>query len=272
MPLHKPSGGGILKYRYLLQELIRKNIMLQYRNSVLGVLWTFLQPLFTMIILVLIFGGIFGKDEVLVLNYPTYLLCGRLLFEFYSQATKKSMRSVLSNASVIKKVYVPKMIYPLSSVISTFVTFMISLAVLGLVMAYMMLFTDTAMRITPFILLAAVPVAILFMLALGVGMVLAVMQVFFRDTEYLYDVFCTLLFYATPVFYVVEQLNLPKTVEILMRLNPLCSLITMFRDCVLFGRMFSAADFLYSLLFSAFFLALGWLIFKKNQNKFILHI
>ena len=110
-PPRKQYVKNFWKYRFLLRELVNKNIKLQYRNSVLGLFWTFLQPLLTMIVLSLVFGQIFGHDETKILNYPTYLLCGRLIYEFYTQATKKSMRSILGNAAIIKKVYVPKYIY-----------------------------------------------------------------------------------------------------------------------------------------------------------------
>ena len=114
------------KYRYLLYEIVRKNIKLQYRNSVLGIFWTFLQPLLTTIILVVVFGGVFGGKRAGVVNYPIYLLCGRLIFEFFTQSTKRAMRSIPNSASVIKKVYVPKYIYPLSNIIANFITFLIS--------------------------------------------------------------------------------------------------------------------------------------------------
>lgn len=271
-PPRKKYFKNFLKYRYLLGELVNKNIKLQYRNPVLGLFWTFLQPLLTMIVLSLVFGQIFGHDETIILNYPTYLLCGRLLYEFYTQATKKSMRSILGNASIIKKVYVPKYIYPLSNIISTFVTFLISLTVLAVVMGYFMLFTDTKMHLTPYVFLAIVPVLILLILCMGVGMILATMHVFFRDVEYLYDVFCMLLFYLTPIFYQVEQLHLYKWMQLALMANPLYSLVSMFRACVLFGEMWNWHWFCYSLGFSLVTLLIGFYVFYKNQDKFILHI
>ena len=159
------------KYRYLLQEIVRKNVKLQYRNSVLGVFWTFLQPLMTTIVLALVFGNIFGRSNEGVVCYPLYLLCGRLLYEFYSQSTKRAMRSIRNSASVIKKVYVPKYIYPLSNVLSNFVTFAISLSVLVVMMAYYMLIKKVPdLHLTPYILLSFVPILILLVLSLGVGM------------------------------------------------------------------------------------------------------
>lgn len=270
-PQKKKYFKNFLKYRFLLSELIKKNIKLQYRNSILGVFWTFLQPLLTMIVLVFVFQGIFGKDKD-VINYPTYLLCGRLIYDFYSQATKKAMRSIISNATIVKKVYVPKYIYPISNVMSTFITFSISLTVLAFVMSYFMIFTDTQMHITPYLLLAVVPLMILFMLCIGIGMLLATLEVFFRDIEYLYDVFCMLLFYMTPVFYVVDDLGLSTNMERILMANPLYSILSMFRSCVLFGEMWNWNWFYYALGISVFFLIVGCLAFYKKQDKFILHI
>ena len=94
---------NFLKYRYLLKELVIKNIKLQYRNSVLGMFWTFLQPLLTMVVLAVVFSNLFGKNSSQVVNYPVYLLSGRLLYEFFTQSTKRAMRSIRANSSIIKK-------------------------------------------------------------------------------------------------------------------------------------------------------------------------
>ncbi len=260
------------KYRFLLQEIVRKNIKLQYRDSVLGILWTFLQPLLTTIILVIVFGRVFGRSDDGVVNYPIYLLCGRLIYEFYSQATKRAMRSVTGSASVIKKVYVPKYIYPLANIISMFVTFLISLSVLVCMMAYFMIFTDSQLRLTIFTPLFIVPVLIALLLCVGVGMILSVLAVFFKDIEYLYDVFCMLLFYITPIFYQLGQLKLPKAFNMMLMANPLYSIVSMFRSCVLFGEMWNWNWFWYSLGFSLLMILIGMALFYKKQDKFILYL
>ncbi len=261
------------KYRYLLYEIVRKNIKLQYRNSVLGIFWTFLQPLMTTIVLVLVFGGIFGRKDASLVNYPIYLLCGRLIYEFFTQSTKRAMRSIQNSSSVIKKVYVPKYIYPLSNVIANFVTFLISLLVLICFIVYFYFFSAEPPHITPYIFLAVVPIIILLILCVGIGLILCTLQVFFKDIEYLYEVFCMLLFYMTPIFYKVEQLHIESTViKMAIMANPLYSIIGMFRDCVLFGRMFNPNHLLYALAFSLLTLFIGLLVFYKKQDKFILHI
>ncbi|MBO5359742.1 MAG: ABC transporter permease [Clostridia bacterium] len=263
---------NFMKYRYLLQEIVRKNVKLQYRNSVLGMFWTFLQPLLTTIVLALVFGGIFGRNDPSVGCYMVYLLCGRLLYEFFTQSTKRAMRSVRLSASVIKKVYVPKYIYPLSNVLANFVTFAMSLLVLVVMVIYFKCFTDEVIVINWHVLLAIVPIIILLILSLGVGMILATLNVFFKDIEYIYEVFCMLLFYLTPIFYTVRSLGAIKIVQYGLMANPLYSIVSMFRDCVLYGVMWNWNHFMYALGVSLLTLVIGFAIFQKKQDKFILHI
>ena len=271
-------------YRYLLREIVAKNIKVQYRNSVLGAFWTLLQPLLTTLVLVFIFGYVFGRESKpgTIVNFPIYLLCGRLLFEFYSHSTKRAMRSVTGSASVIKKVKVPKYIYPIANVVSTFVTFLVSLLVLVGFVLFFFLRNDPKHpppHITPYVFLAVAPLLVLFLLSLGVGLILATLSVFFKDVENLYDVFCLLLFYSTPILYTVERLGDNKTLHLIMMANPLYSIIEMFRDCVLRGGNllypgwpFNPNHLMYSLGFALVMLLIGGLVFWRKQDKFILHI
>lgn len=261
------------KYRFLLYEIVRKNIKLQYRNSVLGVFWTFLQPLLTTLVLVAVFGGIFGSDRSYTTCYPIYLLCGRLIYEFFTQSTKRAMRSITNSASVIKKVYVPKYIYPLSNILANYITFIISLLVLVCFIIYFYFFTAQKPVISPYIFLAPVPIIILLILAIGVGMILSTLSVFFKDIEYIYEVFCMLLFYMTPIFFHADQLKLSSgIVGLCIKANPLYSITEMFRCSVLYGRMFTINHLLYALGFSIAIFFVGFFIFYKKQDKFILHI
>lgn len=261
------------KYRFLLQEIVRKNIKLQYRNSVLGIFWTFLQPLLTTLVLVLIFSGVFGRKGGNLVNYPIYLLSGRLLYEFFTQSTKRAMRSIRNSASVIKKVYVPKYMYPLSNVIANFVTFLISLLVLVCFIVYFYFFSAEPPHINSHVFLFPIPIFILLILCVGVGLILCTLEVFFKDIDYLYEVFCMLLFYMTPIIYTLDSLHIQsKIVKMALMANPLYSIIEMFRDCVLFGEAMNPNHILYSLGFSLATLFIGLLAFYKKQDKFILHI
>ena len=274
----KSQFGNFFKYRYLINELVSKNIKLQYRNSVLGMFWTFLQPLLTMIVLSVVFNNLFGRDSSKVVNYPVFLLCGRLLHEFFTSSTKRAMKSIRSRASIIKKVYVPKYIYPLSTVISKFITFLISLLVLVFVILYFNLANINPITITPNIFWAIPAVLVLFFFSLGVGMILATLDVFFKDIENIYDVFCMLLFYTTPIVYTIDKLDYAKdsVVGLLIRLNPMYGFIEMFRGAVIHGAefytYFNMNLFWYCCGVTAFVMIVGFTMFYKNQDKFILHI
>ncbi len=275
-PTLKKYMQNAFKYRFLMQEIIRKNVKLQYRNSFLGIFWTFLQPLFTMIVLVFIFGTIFGKSNDGVVCYPVFLLTGRLLYEFFTQSTKRAMRSIRLSASVIKKVYVPKYVYPLANVMSNFVTFLISLLVLVAVMGFFLIkgnYPD--LHLSWYILFSIVPILILCILSLGVGILLSVMNVFFKDIEYIYEVVCMMLFYVTPIMYKLDTLaksGMSVIVLKILQLNPLYSIIEMFRSCVLYCEMWNWNHFIYAVSSSLIILVVGIVVFYKKQDKFILHI
>lgn len=267
------------KYRYLVQEIVRKNIKLQYRNSFLGIFWTFLQPLLTMIVLVLVFSNVFGSSSSGVVCYPIYVLCGRLIYECFTQSTKRAMRSIRNSASVIKKVYVPKYVYPLSNVLANFVTFLISLTVLVAVFAFFYIFQHGQypdLVLSWKFLLLIVPLLLLFLLSIGCGMILSVLNVFFKDIEYIYDVFCMLLFYITPVFYKLSNLHLASSTSwfgFLLKLNPLYWVTDLFRSCVLVnGFAWNWTGFFYTLAFAVITNLIGFYFFYKKQDKFILHI
>lgn len=274
----KKHKDNFMKYRYLLKELVAKQIKLQYRDSVLGVFWTLLQPLLTMIVLSLVFNNLFGRDSSKVVNYPVYLLCGRLLYEFFTGSTKRAMKSIRSHAGIIKKVYVPKYIYPLSSVLSTFVTSMLSLTVLAVVIIFFNLANIDPITITWRIVFAFIPIIILFFFSLGVGMILATLNVFFKDIENIYDVFTLLLFYVTPIVYHASRLGFAdgSWQMRIIKLNPIYGIIGMFRAAIIFGTEFShywdMKLMYYTIACSVIVMVLGFIMFHKNQDKFILHI
>ena len=276
----KGQTNGFLKYRHLLRELVTKNIKLQYRDSVLGMFWTFLQPLLTMIVMSVIFNNLFGRDSSKVKNYPVYLLCGKLLFDFFSSSTKKAMRSIRAHSAIIKKVYVPKYIYPLSHSLANFVTFLISLSVL----VCMIIFFNVA-KIHPFVVTWRVvfcifPILVMFVLSVGVGLLLSALNVFFKDIQNIYDVICLLLFYCTPIMYHISRLGFENgSWQLrLIKINPIFGIIQSFRACILWGadehfwRYFDLHLLCYSAMVAAFVFLLGFLVFQKTQDKFILHI
>lgn len=249
------------KYRNLLVELVKKDIKLKYRNSYLGVVWTMLEPLLTMVVLTLVFSKLLGRGTK---DFPVYILTGRLLYSFFANGTKAALKSVRSNASMIKKVYVPKYMYPFASVLSGFVIFLISLIVLAAV--------ALARGVYPTLQLfwMIVPLLQLLLMTLGVGMILATMAVFFRDVEYLWGVALMLIMYASAIFYQVESV-VSESNSWIFKLNPLYAVIVNFRNAV-FGQAMDFRAMVYATLFGVVSILLGVYAFYKKQDKFILYL
>lgn len=262
------------KYKYLLKELTRKNVKLKYRDSWLGIFWSFLQPLLNMIVLTVIFSNIFGGKRDGIVCYPVYLFTGRLIFEFFTSSTKKALTSFRSNAPIIKKVYVPKYMYPLSGILSNFVTFAISILCYILVWIFFKLTGlqgGSGLTVNWHALLFFIPMAILLIFVTGVGLILSVLQVYFRDIEYIWDVFCTLLFYMIPIIYPISKITTPW-IQIVIRLNPLYSMLELFRQCILYCTTMDWKLIVYSLVVSFVTLAVGIFIFKKKSDDLIFHM
>ena len=228
------------KYRFLLRELVKKGIKLKYRRSYLGIIWTLLEPLLTMMVLTLVFSTFYGR--------------------------KVAMKSIRSHAGMIKKVYVPKYIYPLSSVMYNFIIFLISLIVLVGVSIVLGVYPNW------WTLTAVIPLIILFMFTLGVGMILSTVSVFFRDAEYLWDVALMLIMYTCAIFYDTERL-FKNGVDWILRINPVYSVIKIFRDAVYGSSMFTDPYWvIMPLCASLVTLVIGFGLFKWKQDNFILHI
>ena len=262
------------KYRNLLGELTRKNVKLKYRDSWLGIFWSFLQPLLNMIVLSVVFGNIFGSNREHIVCYPVYLFTGRLLFDFFTSSTKKALTSFRSNAPIIKKVYVPKYMYPISGVLSNFVTFAISILCYICVWIFFKVSGVSGgdgLTINAYALLFFIPLAILLVFVIGVGLILSVLQVYFRDVEYIWDVFCTLLFYCVPIIYPLQNITQHWT-EFLIKINPLYSMLELFRQCVLYCQPMSWKLLLYALAWAFGTLFLGILIFNKKSDDLIFHL
>lgn len=249
------------KYRYLLKELVKRDIKIKYRRSVLGIFWSFLNPLLSMIVLTIIFSTIFAQN---IENFPVYFLTGRLVFDFYSQGSKGAMKSIIKNAAIIKKVYVPKYMYSLGVILSSFVTFLLSLIVLFGVMIF------THVNFTIYVLYAIIPIFLLLMFTIGAGLILATVTVFFRDIEHLYGVFITMLMYGSAIFYPASII--PEQFQFLFDLNPVYGIISLCRESFMYGHAFPLDSLLYVSIWSAGLLIMGIFLFYKYQDKFILHI
>lgn len=252
---------NFLKYKHLLKELVVKDIKLKYRRSFLGLLWSLLNPLLMMIVLSIVFSNLFRRN---IPNFTVYLLTGRIIFDYYSRATSTAMKSIISNGQLIKKIYVPKYIFPLAKSLSEFVNLLFSL------IAVIIMLAVTKVKITLAILLFPLPLIYILIFATGVGLILSAYSVFFRDIVHLYGVALTAWMYLTPLFYPVEII--PTKYKFIIHINPLYHIIECFRQIVLYGQFPSLQLHLISLLIGIITLAIGMFVFKRRQDKFILFI
>ncbi len=255
------SIKNLIAHKFLLRELVLKGIKLKYRRSYLGILWSLLEPILMTAVLTIVFGTLFGNNDKL---FPLYILCGRLLYSFFSSATNMSLRAIRANASMIKKVYVPKYLYVLSSNIFSYIIFLISLVVL--------LGLSLILKVYPtwYFLLIWIPLVLLFLFSFGVGMILATIGVFFRDMEYLWGVILTVIMYASAIFYYPTKI-LASNYGWLLKYNPLFHIIDMFRDCVM-GNPMDSFSVIYTTIITLISVIVGCVFFVKKQDKFILHI
>lgn len=201
----------LLNYMPLVQELVKRDLKVKYRRSFLGYLWSLLNPLLMMCVMSYVFSEIFQST---IPNFPLYLICGQTLWNFFNESTNMAMHSVLQNGALIKKVYIPKFIFPLSRVLSSFVTMSFSLIAILIVM----LFTKATVYWT--ILLFWVPLLFLFIFCCGIGLVLSALSTYFRDITHLYGVLTLAWMYATPIFY--DPAILPVDVRGTLEWNPRC--------------------------------------------------
>ena len=252
---------GFRKYRYLLGNLITRDLKVKYRRSFLGFLWSILNPLLMALVINAVFSNIF---KFKVDYFIVYYLTGSLIFSFMSEATSSSLTSVINAASLIKKVYIPKYIFPLEKCLFAFVNMLFSCFALIVVI----LIVRMPVHLTA--LLFFFPMVCTLIFSLGLSLILSSVNVFFRDIGHLYSVWTVAWMYLTPVIYPVEVL--PERILPVMKFNPMFHYVTYFRDVVMYGTVPSLNTHIICLLFAFTFLGIGLAMFKKQQDRFILYI
>ncbi|WP_087300332.1 ABC transporter permease [Anaerotruncus colihominis] len=249
------------RYHYLMKQLVARDFKTKYKRSVLGMLWSFLNPLLTMLVQYAVFSTLFKSD---IPNFALYLLIGIVCFNFFSEATNMCLMSIVGNASLITKVYMPKYIYPLTRVMSSTINFLLALVPLFVVMVV------TGSPIRPAILLLPIGLGCLFCIALGIGMLLSSAMVFFRDTQFLWGVLSMLWMYATPIFY--PESIIPANLMGIYKMNPLYHVVRFIRAILIDGVSPEPKAYGFLLLSSLVPLIIGIIVFKKTQDKFVLNL
>lgn len=252
---------AIHKYKFLIKKLVDRDFKAKYKRSVLGVFWSFLNPLLTMVVQYIVFSNLFRFD---VPNYQVYLLSGIIIFNYFSESCGMALTSIVGNASLITKVYVPKYIYPLTRILSSLVNLAISIIPLLMVSFVSGILPTKAYLLIPFMLVC------LATFCLGLGMFLAAAMVFFRDIQFLWGVLTMIWMYLTPIFY--PESILPEQVAWVLKFNPLYYFITFLRTCIMQGISPEPVMYFQCAMMAIISFTVGAFVFKKSQDNFVLYL
>jgi ABC-type polysaccharide/polyol phosphate export permease len=256
------------QYRELIRNLVVRDLKVRYRNSLLGIVWSWANPLLMMLVFTAVFNFLFTQSGLS--HYHVFLLCALLPWQFFAQSVTEATNSIVGNAHLIKKVYFPREVLPISIILSNLVNFVIALPVFfGLAIV-------SGAPLTPWVLLLPVPIFVQVMFSLGICLLLSTLNVFYRDTRIILSVVMQAWFFLTPVFYPITRIGREKALFgltfdaqlWLRRLNPMASVIASYRDLLYWGT-YTGLDFLLrTALTSLIVLAIGYMVFLRYSPRF----
>lgn len=259
---HRAAGPllTLFRYRALLRQLVIREVKLRYKRSVLGFAWTVLNPLLAMVIFTMVFSRMFGNRP----NYSLYVFTALMGWNLFSSGTSRGLDSVVLNGPIIRKVFVPKAIFPVATVISQVVNFVFTLVPLFLLMAVV------GASFSLNLLWLPIPLLSLACFALGIALLMGTFNVFFRDVKYFYEAGILAWFYATPIFYPPEII--PDKFKFLLHLNPMYVLLESLRAPIYLAAAPPLEVLIPGLVLSMATLAIGWVIFHRLEDRFIHYV
>lgn len=262
-------GRTLFSYRELIYNLVVRELKARYKNSILGFVWSLLNPLGMMVVFTIIFGVLLPNTQID--KYPIFLLCGLLPWNYFSASVMGSLNSIVDNANLVKKVYFPREVLPVSSVIAQLVNFLLAFIVLfAALLVFRANFSPWLVPLLPVVLLIQT------CFTLGIAFFLSTLNVFYRDTAIVMDVVMLAWFFLTPVFYSVELI--PQTTAVLGMeldvrrlyyiLNPMASIINMYRDLLYWGYRTDPDFFLRTAVTAVAMLIFGYWFFTRYSSRF----
>lgn len=249
------------QHQFLFEELVKRDFKLKYKRTILGVAWSMLSPLLTLLVMRIVFTQFFGRNME---NYTTYLFCGNLVFSYFNESTSQGMSALVGNAGIFTKVNVPKYLFLFSKNVQTLINF-------GLTMIVFFLFCvlDQIMFTWKFIFLLY-PVVLLLFFNIGLGLILSALYVFFRDIQYLWSIFTQLLMYLSAIFYTVDMYD--PAIQNLFYLNPIYTFIAYLRTVVLSGAIPPVWMHLLLLFYTLLALRIGFWMYKNYNTRFLYYV
>lgn len=249
------------QYKFLFEELVKRDFKTKYKRTFLGMAWSVLSPLCTLAIMRTVFTQFFGQS---VAHYTTYLFCGNIVYSYFSEATSQGMTSLVGNSGVFTKVNVPKYLFLFSKNVQTLINFGLTLIV------FFVFCVIDGITFTWKFLLLLYPIAMLLLFNIGVGLILSALYVFFRDMMYLWSIFVQLLMYISAIFYTIDQYS--YKIQCAFLLNPIYLFIRYFRKIVIDGVIPVPAFHLLMLADVVIVLGIGCTMYKKYNNKFLYYL
>lgn len=261
MGVYKEAVNKIRMNSFLLSELVKRDFKKKYKRTILGVGWSVLSPLMMLLVMRVVFTRFFGNDME---HYTTYLFCGILVFNFFNDSTNQGMFSLIENAGVITKINVPKWVFLLSKNIQVLINFAITLVVF-----FLFCLIDHITFTWRFVFLIY-GIACILIFNFGAGLILSAMFVFFRDTQYLWNIFTQILMYMSAIFYPVDTFG-PRT-QMLFKMNPVFLYINYFRRVVMYAEIPSLRYHGAMLAVSILFVLVGYGIYRKCNHEFLYYM
>lgn len=249
------------EYRFLFEELVKRDFKQKYKRTILGMIWSILSPLLMLCVLAIIFGNFFGKN---IQHYIIYVFSGQVVISYFLESTTEGMGALMNNARIFTKINVPKYLFLFSKNVSALINFGIILLIY-----FIFVFLDGLPFTWKFICLIY-PIVCLILMNLGVGLILSAMFIFFRDIQYLYRLFTQVLTYGSAVFYGIS--SLPQHIQNLFFCNPIFVCITYFRSIVIDGIIPSFTIHIILVLYSVILLSIGCYIYKKYNYRFLYYV
>lgn len=259
------GGKDRKQYLFVIRELTSREIKRKYARSFLGVIWSVLNPLLTMVVMTMIFSYMFRRS---IVNFPVYYLTGSTFWTLFSSATNTSVSALVDNRNLLMKVKLPKQTFVLSRIYTALVNFGYSLLAFALIVLIYVARGKLVINAT----LLLLPFDILFTLlfAMGIAFILSIVYVFFADIKYLYSVLLTLWLYVSAIFYPIDRL--PEMIRNIIRFNPVYVSITFAREIILEGAVPAREWWIKLVVYGVASFVIGCWFFQKNENKVMQHI
>lgn len=255
------SFGVWERYGFLIKQLVSRDFKTRYKRSVLGVCWSLLNPLLMMTVQYVVFSQLFKSD---IDNYVVYLLAGTVVFNFFNEGVGVALVSIIGNAPLITKVYLPKYVYPITRVLSSGINLLMSLIPLFIAALLTGEKITRACLMLPYILICVV------IFTMGMGMIMAAATTFFRDMQFLWGIMSMVWMYVTPLFYPITIV--PKELLVFFKVNPMYHYVSAVRSIIMQGVTPRPMEFVICTLWAVVMMVAGCFIFKKTQDKFIFYI